>query len=133
MRDHPRPDRLVRLGYVTSEELRAEYDSALALVFPSMYEGFGLPIVEAMARGCPVLTSRGIATEEVAGGAAVLVDPLETGEIERGLELLADDADLRRRLAGRGRARAAVFTWDVCARRTLEGLRQARSNRHGGK
>lgn len=125
MRDHPRPERLVRTGYVTPDELRAAYDSALALVFPSMYEGFGLPVVEAMARGCPVLTSRGIATEEVAGDAAVLVDPAETGEIERGMEQLVDDRDLRRRLAERGRERARGFSWDLCAQRTLEGLRHA--------
>jgi glycosyltransferase involved in cell wall biosynthesis len=121
---HPDPRRVVRLGYTSVEDLVAEYDQALALVFPSLYEGFGLPILEAMARGCPVVTSRGIATEEVAGGAAWLVDPLDTGDLERCLHRLAADSKLRRRLAREGRARVREFSWTGCARLTLEGLRE---------
>jgi glycosyltransferase involved in cell wall biosynthesis len=119
---HPDPARLHRLGYSPKDALRDEYDSALALLYPSIYEGFGLPVVEAMARGCPVLTSRDIATEEVAGSAALLVNPLEEGEIERGMALLAKDAGLRDELARRGRLRAAEFSWRRCAESTLEGL-----------
>lgn len=121
---HPDPDRLHLLGYRSPEELIAEYDHALAFVFPSLYEGFGLPVLEAMARGCPVLTSRGIATEEVAQGAALLVDPREIGDIERGLHRLAVDPSLRRRLRVAGRSRVAEFSWERCARLTLEGLRE---------
>jgi glycosyltransferase involved in cell wall biosynthesis len=122
LREHPDPSRLNRLGYCEPERLRAEYDSALALVFPSIYEGFGLPVLEAMARGCPVLTSRDIATEEVAGGAALLVDPLDTGDIERALARLAKDRSLRVRLSQAGVRRAADFSWEICARETLKGL-----------
>lgn len=123
IRGHSDPSRLHRLGYCEPDRLKAEYDSALALVFPSLYEGFGLPALEAMARGCPVLTSLGIATEEVAGGAALLVDPLDQGEIERGLARLATDRELRNSLAEAGCRRAAEFSWERCAERTLDGLR----------
>jgi alpha-1,3-rhamnosyl/mannosyltransferase len=121
---HPDPSRIVLLGYCSDEQLRNEYDRALALLFPSLYEGFGLPILEAMTRSCPVLTSRGIATEEVAGDAALLVDPLDVGAIERGMRDLARDPDLRRRLSEAGPSRARRFSWDRCARATLEGLRE---------
>jgi glycosyltransferase involved in cell wall biosynthesis len=122
LHEHPDPSRLIRLGYCEPVRLRAEYDSALALVFPSVYEGFGLPVLEAMARGCPVLTSRDIATEEVAGGAALLVDPLDTGDIERALARLAKDRSLRLRLAHAGVRRSAEFSWEICAEETLKGL-----------
>jgi glycosyltransferase involved in cell wall biosynthesis len=121
---HPQPSRVIRLGYCGLGELKREYDSALALIFPSTYEGFGLPVVEAMARGCPVLTSRGIATEEVAGGAALLVDPTSVGEIEWGMARLVHDRDLRRRLEVEGRRRAQQFTWRRVAERVLHGLRE---------
>lgn len=120
--DHPDPARVLRRGYGTAGDLREAYDSALALVFPSLYEGFGLPPLEAMARGCPVLTSRGIATEEVAGDAALLVDPLDTGEIERGMARLASDATLREELVARGHQRARQWDWRDTARAVLESL-----------
>ena len=111
-----------RLDYLPLESLVALIRGARAVVFPSIYEGFGLPVVEAMARGCPVLTSRDIATEEVAGDAALLVDPLDGGEIERGMARLAVDAEFRAELARRGRLRATEFSWRRCAESTLEGL-----------
>jgi len=107
---HSDPGRLHLLGYCSLADLRREYRKAIALVFPSLYEGFGLPALEAMASGCPVLTSRDIATAEVAGGAALLVNPLEIGDLERALRRLATDPSLRQRLATAGRARAKEFS-----------------------
>ena len=105
------------LGEVGDDELARQLRGARALVYPSLYEGFGIPILEAMSVGTPVVTSRGGATEEVAGGAAVLVDPLDPASIAAGL----DDADRRRdELRALGLARARSFSWDDVARRTVE-------------
>ena len=96
------------VGEPSDAELAALMRGARCLVYPSLYEGFGLPVLEAMACGTPVVTSRGGATEEVAGGAAVLVDPRDPASIAAGI----DEAGRRRReLAAVGRARAAMFTW----------------------
>ena len=99
-------------GEVSDEELAALYRGARALVFPSLYEGFGLPVLEAMASGTPVVTSRGGATEEVGGGAAVLVDPLDVDSIAAGIE----EADTRRdELRALGLERAKAFSWSSVA------------------
>ncbi len=105
-------------GYVAEDALGALYRRAAALVYPSLYEGFGLPILEAMRVGTPVVTSDRGAPAEVAGDAAVLVDPESVRSIATGLRraLAPDIAD---RLATAGRARAATFTWDCTARRTV--------------
>ena len=100
------------LGEVGDEELAALYRGARALVFPSLYEGFGIPVLEAMACGAPVVTSRGGATEEVAGGAAVLVDPLDVGSIAAGIE---EATSRREELRRRGLERARAFSWDAVA------------------
>jgi len=121
---HPDPKRVVRLGFCSDSELIVEYRRARALVFCSIYEGFGLPVVEAMSHGCPVLCSRGTALAEVAGDAALLVSPDDVGEIEQGMLRLALDPALRVRLAEVGRARAARFSWDECARRTIGALEE---------
>jgi glycosyltransferase involved in cell wall biosynthesis len=95
-------------GYASDEELARLYRGARCVVYPSLYEGFGLPIVEAMACGVPVVTSRGGATEETAGGAAVLVDPLDPASIAGGI----GEAGRRRdELVAKGRERASAFTW----------------------
>jgi glycosyltransferase involved in cell wall biosynthesis len=96
------------IGEPSDAQLAALMRGARCLVYPSLYEGFGLPVLEAMACGTPVVTSRGGATEEVAGGAAALVDPRDPAEIAAGI----DDAIRRRdELVAAGRARAAAFTW----------------------
>lgn len=119
---HPAPWKVARLGYLSDQDLATEYRRSRGLVFCSLYEGFGLPVVEAMAHGCPVLCSRGTALAEVAGGAALLVDPKNLGEMEQGMLRLATDAPARARLRVAGRRRAEEFTWERCARRTLDAL-----------
>ena len=103
------------LGEVDDEELGRLYRGALCVVYPSVYEGFGLPVLEAMACGAAVVTSAGGATEEVAGGAAVLVDPLDTQSIADGIESAIARRDELRAL---GLARARQFSWDESARLT---------------
>jgi glycosyltransferase involved in cell wall biosynthesis len=103
------------LGELPDSELAPLYRGAAAVAYPSLYEGFGIPVLEAMASGAPVVTSAGGATEEIAGGAAVLVDPLDPSSIAAGLE----EAVARRdELRARGLERARGFSWDDVARRT---------------
>ncbi len=110
----------VRLtGYVPDSDTPAIYYAARALAFPSLYEGFGLPILEAMACGTPVLTSNCSSMPEVAGGAALLVDPLSTDSIEDGLRRILGDEALRERLRSDGLARAAQFSWTRAAEETV--------------
>jgi glycosyltransferase involved in cell wall biosynthesis len=116
---------VVRPGYVAREDLPALYSGALAFVFPSLYEGFGLPVLEAMACGAPVLASSTSSLPEVVGDAGMLVSPLDTGALAAALERLVADADLRSDLAERGLARARQFTWERCGRRTLDVIREA--------
>jgi glycosyltransferase involved in cell wall biosynthesis len=103
------------LGRVADEELARLYRGARCLVYPSLYEGFGIPVLEAMACGTPVVTSIGGATEEVAGGAAVLVDPHDPVVIANGIE---EAAARRDELRTRGLDRAAQFTWERVAAET---------------
>jgi glycosyltransferase involved in cell wall biosynthesis len=114
--------RVIITGYLPDAEIPALLAGATAFVFPSLYEGFGMPVLEAMAAGIPVLTSNSSALPEVAGDAAILVDPLDTQAIAAGIQRLAHDADLRALLRERGLARAALFTWDRCADQTLRVL-----------
>ncbi|MEF3275301.1 MAG: glycosyltransferase family 4 protein [Chloroflexus sp.] len=109
-------------GYAPDADLPALLAGALAFVFPSLYEGFGIPVVEAMACGAPVITSTTSSLPEVAGDAALLVDPRDTHAIAAAIMRLSDDPDLRAVLRARGLARARQFTWEACAQRTLEAL-----------
>ncbi|MBI2835067.1 MAG: glycosyltransferase family 4 protein [Acidobacteria bacterium] len=99
------------IGYVPDSELPALYNLARVLAFPSLYEGFGLPILEAMACGTPVITSNRGAMAEQAGDAALLIDPLEVGEITAALERVLGDEALREQLCAAGIGRAAAFSW----------------------
>ena len=132
---HPDPSRVIRLGFLSDEDLAREYASARALVFCSLYEGFGLPVVEAMAHGCPVLCSSGTALAEVGAGAALTVEPAEVGEIERGLLRMARDDALVRRLGAAGPVRAAQYSWGECARRTIDAIEELveRPDREGSE
>lgn len=110
------------LGFATDDELARLYRGALCVVYPSLYEGFGIPVLEAMACGVPVVTSRGGATEEVAGGAAVLVDPYDVGSIADGIrDAIARRDDLR----AAGLRRARDYTWDASAQLLLEAYEDA--------
>jgi glycosyltransferase involved in cell wall biosynthesis len=111
-------DRIRYLGYVKQDDLPALHSAAIAFAFPSLYEGFGLPVLEAMACGTPVLTSNIAATAEVAGDAALLVDPLSQDEIREGLRRLLTDGDLRAGLRRRGLERAPAFSWRRAADET---------------
>src|SRR5215212_8810788 len=106
-------------GYIADEDLPALLSGALAFVFPSLYEGFGMPVLEAMACGTPVLASVTSALPEIAGDAALLIEPEDTSAVADGLARLASDAVLRADLRARGLVRAAQFTWERCAEETL--------------
>jgi glycosyltransferase involved in cell wall biosynthesis len=108
------------LGFVADDTLAALYRLATVFVFPSLYEGFGLPPLEAMASGTPVVTSNRSSLPEVVGDAAVLVDPYSAASIADGIQQVLGDADLRRSLAARGLARAREFSWDTSIRRVHE-------------
>jgi glycosyltransferase involved in cell wall biosynthesis len=118
-------DRIRRLGYVPDADLPALLSGAVALTLPSLYEGFGLPALEAMASGTPVLASNTSSLPEVVGNAGLLVDPLDVGALADALRRLATDGELRRELARRGLRRAARFTWQRAADETLAVLRKA--------
>jgi len=116
----PRRGDIEVTGYVPHARLEELYRRAALLAFPSLDEGFGLPVLEAMARGLPVLTSNRSALAEVAGDAALLVDPEDEEALGWALERLAGDAELRQSLAARGLARARLFPW----RRAIEATRR---------
>jgi glycosyltransferase involved in cell wall biosynthesis len=116
---------VVLTGYVGHREKVALLAGATALALPSLYEGFGLPILEAMAMGTPVITSNVSSMPEVAGDAAVLVDPRSPSTIAGAIESLVRDEDLRRRLHVAGRDRVRAFSWEEAARRHVEVLHTA--------
>lgn len=117
---------ILRAGFAGAEDLRRLYAHATALFLPSLYEGFGVPILEAMRAGCPVITSNLGAMKEVAGDAAYLVDPCATEALVAALEQLADDSTLRAGLRRAGEERARVFTWKRTAELTLAAYAAAR-------
>jgi glycosyltransferase involved in cell wall biosynthesis len=112
------------LGWLSGEELEGLWALAEAFVFPSLYEGFGLPVLEAMARGVPVACSNASSLPEVAGEAALLFDPHDESTIATSLERLLDDRTLCEQLQARGLSRVAEFTWERTARLTLESYRR---------
>jgi glycosyltransferase involved in cell wall biosynthesis len=113
-------ERIAVLGYVTTEELAAWYARAAIFAFPSLDEGFGMPLLEAMAAGTAVVTSNCSALPEVAGDAAVLVNPRDTEELAEALRELARNEGLRTGLGVKGRERAALFTWEKAVEATWE-------------
>jgi len=106
-------------GYVEEEDLPALYNGADLFVFPSLYEGFGLPVLEAMACGTPVVTSNTSSLPEVAGDAALLVDPYDVEEIATAMRRILEDEALTAELRAKGLARAKEFSWERTARETI--------------
>jgi glycosyltransferase involved in cell wall biosynthesis len=120
-------DRVLRPGLVEEDDLAGLLAGADVLLYPTLYEGFGLPVVEAMACGTPVLTSSTSALQEIAGGYAYLVDPMDLDAIARGIVALTTDEKLRSDFRALGRKRALDFSWDKAAEKTLEVYRAALS------
>ncbi len=113
---------VILLGHVSDTTLAGLYRDAAALAFPSLYEGFGLQLLDAMAAGLPAVAGRAGSLPELAGDAALLVDPLDSEAIAGGLRQVLGDTGLRRRLASAGRRRAALYTWAKAACGTLSAL-----------
>ncbi|MCW3046552.1 MAG: glycosyltransferase family 1 protein [Solirubrobacterales bacterium] len=120
-------ERVVLTGWIDAADLEGLYALAACCAYPSLHEGFGLPVLEAMVRGVPLACSDATALPEVAGDAAELFDPLDTSAIAGALQRLLVDADHAARLSERGRQRAATFTWERCARDTLATYQRALS------
>lgn len=119
----PFKNEIIELGHVEPDDLVYIMNAAEVFVFPSLYEGFGLPVLEAMACGIPVVASRGNSLEEVGGDAAVYVDPENIGEIAEGIYRVIHDASLRSELVNKGLERVKLFSWEKCAEETRLVLR----------
>ena len=115
----PVRDRVIFPGWVADEDLPAVYSGAAALAFPSEFEGFGLPVLEAMACGAPVVCSNTSSLPEIAGDAALLVDPLDTDAITAALRRVLSEPELSATLRTRGHAQAAKFSWERAAQETV--------------
>ena len=118
-------DDVAFLGWVSADDLEALYAEAALFAFPSLYEGFGLPVLEAMARGVPVATSGRASLAEVAGDAALLFDPCDEASIAEAIERVLGEPALAEELRGRGRAQAARFSWAAAAEGTIASYRRA--------
>jgi glycosyltransferase involved in cell wall biosynthesis len=121
----PLPARVHFMGHFADQDLPALYGAAMAFVYPSFYEGFGLPPLEAMASGVPVIVSTALALREVVGDAGIFVDPHQPDQIATALKRLLEDGDLRRDLRVQGLVRAGLFTWERTAQQTARILEAA--------
>jgi glycosyltransferase involved in cell wall biosynthesis len=112
-------EKIVLTGTITDQKLRSLYRSATCFLFPTLYEGFGLPILEAMASGAPVITSQRPAHVEIAGDAALVVDPVDVGAMAEAMVRISEDNSFREGLIQKGLDRARMFSWKTCAEQTL--------------
>jgi glycosyltransferase involved in cell wall biosynthesis len=132
LRESARPELRARVllpGYVAEAHLPLLYTHAAAFVYPSLYEGFGFPVVEAMACGTPVITSRSSSLAEIAEGAALVVDPLDEDALMEAMAAVLADAGLRADLRARGLARVAQYSWEQTARLTVQAYCEAYSEK----
>lgn len=120
MENSPRRDRILHLDYVSDEDLASLYQRAEALLFPSLYEGFGLPPIEAMRQGCPVICSNGGSLPEVVGDAGLVLPLEDPSQWADAIETLLGDPDRRAKLLNAGHARASRFSWRKCAEETWD-------------
>ena len=125
VREHGLENHVVFTGYVPDEDLVQLYNQADVFVYPSLYEGFGLPVIEAMACGTPVVTSDSSSIPEVAGDAAMLVNPEDVESIAQGLETVVTNTSLKEALGRKGVEQARKFTWEKTAEQTLRIYREA--------
>jgi glycosyltransferase involved in cell wall biosynthesis len=121
-------DRLVVMGYLESQKLAYTYNLATLFVFPSLYEGFGLPPLEAMACGSPVVASRVASLPEVCGEAAYYVEPRDPSSIAAGICKVLEDSQMRKALISKGVEQAGSFSWERTARETLAVFREVLAN-----
>ena len=128
IRSSPASERIMHVGLVEREDLMALYSAARLFVFPSLYEGFGFPVLEAMACGCPVLAINNSSIPEVAGNAALLIDDASAEGITRGIAILLNDATRLEQLKHQGLERSTQFSWDTCAKTILSALIFATEN-----
>ena len=123
-----RPPSVVTAGYVSDADLPAVYSAAQAFVYPSLYEGFGLPVLEAMACGTPVVCSQTTSLPEVVHDAGILVDPYEPSAIAEGIRSVVENQALQHQLRQRGLTRAREYTWERAASITWQVLQDAAAN-----
>lgn len=116
------------LGFVSDEDLPAIYKKALCFVLPSLYEGFGLPVLEAMKYGCPVIASNTSSLPEAGGDAALYVNPLDVEDIAKNLESIIQNSELRQKLIKKGYEQVKKFSWEKTARETLTALEGLKTN-----
>jgi glycosyltransferase involved in cell wall biosynthesis len=123
--DIPLPKTVKHVGYVSDDELKSLYSHAACFIYPSLYEGFGLPPLEAMSNGCPVIVARAGSLPEVCGDAALYCDPRNPQDIADKIKIIMSDAKLREDFSEKGLLRAKMFTWEQCARETLSVIERA--------
>jgi glycosyltransferase involved in cell wall biosynthesis len=122
-----RKNRIIVTGFVPDGDLAPLYSGAEMFIYPSFYEGFGLPPLEAMQCGVPVITSNTSSLPEVVGDAGIMVSPMDADGLSQGMLDILSDRRLRHLLACKSRARAGLFSWDQCVRLTLDAYRTALS------